>query len=501
MWTSHLIKKRGIYKSLMLINMLSFLIAPFMNSHLFAVDGGAGTAGTQEKEALLAEITGKVTDLITKSMADTANKKDIEKEVASINEKIKALGGDNEIIKQLKEQIDGQKAAIEAMVKASKIQGEELAKMKNGQSLQAQPKSLYGILEDSIMKYKETFLVEKSDTYGSRLSMLDWFKKGNQKSPEFELKDAAYVLKDAVDMGLSTVAQNNVPLLRLTTLAPGVFGNPLSIYPHVLDYFPSRPCGPTLSMLVSYSYTDGSQVQTEGSASGKSSLLLKTVEFPTFRVSTYISMTDKMLDNLPEALSEISRIAPDKIKSKIDSFVYSTAGDDSTSMKGMFAAAKSTAFVPGDYSTSVANANYIDVIEAMIAQVEANDYQAGVVGFNPKDIRLKFNSLKNQLDDSVKDNRLVFTNGKLTGICGLSVVASPKITANTCFVGAVMNVALLGINKNMTLEIGLNGTDFVEGQKTARIGMDLAFGVGDPLAIIYNSDMASSLGTITAATN
>lgn len=444
----------------------------------------------QEKEALLKEITTIVSD----ATKENVKASDLEAKLKSINDRIEKLP--NAEIDELKKQVDELARKNEILERASKEQGVEMAKMR-GVTPIIEQKNLYSIAYNAVMKYKDTFLTEKSDTYGTRLSMLDYFKKGNNKSPEFELEDGAYALKVAVDMGINTVAQTNVPLLRLTTLVPGVFGVPLSIYPHVLDYFPQRPCGPTLSMLVTYSYTDGSQVQTEGSSSGKSSLLLKTVEFPTFRISTYISMTDKMLDNLPEALAEISRIAPDKIKSKLDSYVYSTAGDDSTSMKGMFTATKSTAFVASTYSSSVVGANFIDLIEAMVLQCELSDYQPGVLGLNPADIRIKFNSLKNQLDDSVRDNRVVFTNGKLTSVCGLSVVASKSITANTCFVGAINPVALLGINKNLTLEIGLNASDFIENQKTARIGMDVALGVGDPLAVIYCSDMDADLATIT----
>jgi HK97 family phage major capsid protein len=447
-----------------------------------------------EKEALLKEIKGIITDATKDSASKPEVDAKIEEKLKSINERIAKLPSDE--IDSLKVKLDELAKKNEALENASKKQGEEMVKLKSGQGQNVAPKSLYQIAENAIMKYKDVFLTEKTDTNGSRLSMLDWFNKGNQTSPKFELTDGATALKVAVDMGIDTVAQSNVPLLRLTTLVPGVFGNPLSIYPHVLDYFPQRPCLTSLSMLVSYSYTDGTQVQPEGNASGKSSLLLKTVEFPTFRVSTYISMTDKMLDNLPEALAEISRIAPDKVKSRLDEFVYRTTGDDSTTIKGMFSAAKSTAFVADTYADSVVGANYIDLIEAMVLQCELSEYQPGVLGLNPSDIRIKFNSLKNQLDDSVKDNRVTFTNGKLSSVCGLSVVASPKITANTCFVGAIMDVALLGINKNLTLEIGLNGTDFVEGQKTARIGMDVAFGVGDPLGIIYCSDMTTDLDTI-----
>jgi hypothetical protein len=495
MWTSHLIKKRGIYKSLMLINMLSFLIAPFMNSHLFAVDGGAGTAGTQEKEALLAEIGVMVKGLLVDSMKDSVKKADIEKDVKEINEKIKGLGGDPEMIKALKDQVDSQTKLIEQITKASKAQGEELAKMKNGVSSSVK-ETFISAAKASILNFKDKCLEEITDSNGTRLSILKYFKDGNKNTPVFEINKA-------VDMLQSNIVQNYVGQIRLSELVPQQYGVPVTIYPHVLEYFPSRNITrPNLSMLVTYSYSDGAGTKTEGSAGTASSFLLKTVSFPSFFIDTYIPVSDETLDDLDEVLSEINRVAPSKILDKLDEKVYADAGNDTTDMKGMFVNGdKCTDFVPATYAGTVANANFIDVIEAMVASCETNKYQPDTVGLNPTDVRLYFNSLKDQLDNSVRDNRLTFVNGQLVAICGLKVVKSVAITTDTCFVGAINRVALLGIRQNMTMEIGLNSSDFAERQKTVRIGMRVAFGVGDPLGVIYNSAMASSLGTITKATN
>lgn len=439
----------------------------------------------QEKEALLLEIKGIVTD----STKGVAKQVDIDLKIKEINERIEKLPSAE--IDSLKLRVDELIEKNKALEAASKKQGEEMVKLKSGSNSVAEKKSWIKAAEEAIMKYKDVCLTEKTDTYGTRYSLLEYFQKGNKQTPEF-------VISKAVDMLESNIVQNYVGQIRLSELAPGIYGTPITFYPHVLDYFPQRKITkPNLSMFVTYSYSDGAGTKIEGSAGTASSFLLKTVSFPSFFIDTYIPLSDETLDDLPEVLSEINRVAPSKIKDKLDEKIYADAGNDSTDIMGMFVnGSKCTDFASATYATSIVGANYIDLIECMIASGETNKYQMDTVGLNPTDIRLYFNSLKNQLDDSVKDNRLVFANGQLVSVCGLRVIKSSAITANTCFVGAINAVALLGVRQDMTMEIGLNGTDFKERQKTARIGLRVAFGVGDPLAIIYSSDMATDANAI-----
>lgn len=450
-------------------------------------------------DELIKEIEGKVAGLVADATKEGVTKADLEKKVADINKQI-ADNLTSKEVDELKKRLDEMSKKNEQLEKASREQGAELTKMKNGNTPQTKA-SFKESLKAAILQYKDKCLEEITDVNGTRLSMRKWFEGGNQKSPEFQIKDGSdLITKVAVDMTEANVIQNYAQYLRMTELQPGLVGIPLTIYPSVLDYFPQRNIArSSMAMLVAYSYEDGVGTKTEGSSSSKSSLLFKTVSFPAFAIYTYFSLSDETLDDLDEALSEISRVAPSKVKEAIDGKVYSDAGNDSTDIMGMFVnGSKCTDFTASTYAGSVKNANMIDLIEAMIAACEANNYQPDTVGLNPVDVRLKFNSLKNQLDDSIKDNRLVFVNGKLTSICGLRVVVSAKITADTCFVGKIMDNALLGIRKAMSLEIGLNSTDFVEGQKTVRVGMRVAFGVGDKAGIIYSSQMASDLNTITA---
>jgi hypothetical protein len=55
---------------------------------------------------------------------------------------------------------------------------------------------------------------------------------------------------------------------------------------------------------------------------------------------------------------------------------------------------------------------------------------------------------------------------------------------------------MIGIRKDMTMEIGYNSTDLTEGQKTVVIKVRNAFGVRDKAAVIYSDDISTDVTAI-----
>ena len=451
----------------------------------------------QDKETLLNEITLQVKSLVSESTKDGAKKEDIEKAVKELNEKIKGLGGDSEALKTLNERVEKLAKENEVLIKASKEQGEVMAKMKNDTGTPAKRKSFREAIKDAIMEKKDMVLTTKNDDNGERLSLKDYFvEKGNKNSPLFTIKDGVDVLK--TEMLESSIVQSNVQLLRLTELDPRRVGIPLTVYPHVLEVFPQKQLNrPSMSVLVAYSYADGVGTKTEGGASSISSFLFKTVEFKSFTIATFFTMSDETLDDLGEALDEISIIAPDKILDSIDSKILQDGGNGTTDIMGLFVGGTTcTDFVPATYASLVAGANIIDLISKMKLSIRKLKYKPNFVALNATDID-NIGSLKDQLDNSISDRRLVFNaNGELVKICGLTVVENDAITADQCVVGDTSQ-AIIGIRKAITMEIGLNAADFTEGQKTVRLTTRLAFGVRDKAAFMFTNQMAADTTTIT----
>jgi len=434
----------------------------------------------QEKEALLNEIKSLITD----STKEIVTEKTLNARIEAINKKIEEAFKSHDEIKTLRESVD--KLSEETITNAATIKALNEKPQVNKNE---KPKSFKAALMDAIKAHPE-LIKTKTDDNGQRESLIDYIKS-NQRTPEIDITKA-------VDMLESNIVQSNVANIRLTELDPERVGIPLTVYQHVVDVFPSSQISkPYMSLLVVYDYSDGSGTKTEGSAPTQSSFLLKTVEFKAFDIATYFTLSDETLDDLPEAMDELGMVAPDKILASIDGKILRDGGNGTTDIKGLFIGADTcTDFVASDYSGTVVDANKVDLISKMKLAIRKNKYAANFVGLNSTDIE-EIQTYKDLLNNSIADKRLQFNvNGDLVKICGLSVFENDSITANTCIVGAT-NKLKIGIRKGSTMQIGYNGTDFTEGQKTVKVNMRLAFGVRDKAAFQYSADMATDVTTIT----
>jgi len=439
-----------------------------------------------EKDLLLKEIESNVKSLIADSQKDSITKVELDAKVNELNKSI-TDSLDNEDMAALKVSIDGLVVASSDNAAAIKAMAEKAV-----EDVYKAPLSFREVMKAAILSKKDMVLTEKNDDNGKRLSLKDYFtEKGNKQTPVF-------TMKAAVDMLESNIVQAEVANIRLTELDPNRVGTPLSVYPNVLDWMPSRGISkPYMSVLVVYDYQDGAGTKTEGTAPTKSSFLFKTVQFPSFTIATYFTLSDETLDDLEEALDEISIVAPEKINDNVDSQILGAAGDDITALAGILTATKNTAFVPTTYANQVAGANLIDVIAKMKLSCLANKYRPSIVLLNPDDID-NIAALKDGLDNSILDRRMRFDSiGNPISIAGLRIIASTTIVQNTAIV-LDSTKTVIGKRRDMTLEIGYNGTDFTEGQKTVMIKIRVAFAVRDKAGIIYSSDLAAAKATIDA---
>lgn len=436
------------------------------------------------------ELLGQIKQLISDSTKDAVTEKELNKRIEAINKQLETLNSkeDNH------EEVAGLKSSIDDLVEKINQNSIELKSLRE-EGLKAKvekPKTIRDLMKEAIMAKEDIFLKKKNDDYGERYSMKEWFtEKGNQNSPTF-------TLKAAVDMLQSNIVQNYVSYQRLSELDPNRVSIPLTIYPHVLSSMNvKRTNKPYMALLVAYTYFDGSGTKTEGSASSKSSVLFKTVNFPTFTIATYATLSNETLDDLEEALDELAMVVPDKLMDSLDGKVLSASGDDSSDIAGLFTANKMTAFA-STWDGTIPNATIVDLISKMKLQCEGNKYKPTEVWLNPTDID-NMAALKNDISDSVTDRRVVWgANGVPVAVCGLMVKPNTNVTADTC---AVVDgrQPWIGLRKDVTMTMGYNGTDLTEGQKTVVFEMRAAFGVRDKAGVIYSSGIATDVAAITSA--
>lgn len=436
------------------------------------------------KETLLSEIK----QLITDNSKGAVTEKQLNDSIAAINTKLETINNkenNHDEVLALKESVD----ALAEQLNKNSLEMKSLRE--NGiETKPAEVKNFRSALKAAILEHKDTLLKEVNDDYGKRISMKSYFEDGNRISPTI-------TIKSAVDMLQSSINGNYVDSLRLTALDPQRVGTPLSIYPHVITDMPVKGITkPYMALLVVGTYVDGSATKTEGAASAKSSFLLTTVSFKAFYLATYFTLSDETLDDLEEVLDEISTVAPDKILDLIDTKILNgSAGDDATDIRGMANAAKHTAFDSTTYATTVKNATIIDLIAKAKLQAETAKMKPNEIWLNPLEVD-NMAALKNDIADSVMDRRVVFdAQGYPVSVCGLRIKKNTEVTADTLFV-IDRNQLQIGVRKDMNMEIGRNGTDLTEGQRTVVLKIRVAFGVRNKLGVVYSATVATDVAAI-----
>ena len=434
----------------------------------------------EEKDLLLKEI--KV--LIADASKEGVKKADLDKTIADLNDRISKLS--NADIDALPEKVNA------LIAENARLAGEVKAMNEKASKQEVKPLTFADALVEAVKEAAKNVPSLYTEKDG-KISMKDYFTKlANRQTPEMPIN------KIAVDMSQANIVGSNVNTIRLTDLDPNRVGTPLAVYAHVLDWMPTKSVsGKFMSILVVHTYEDGSGTKTQGSTASKSSFLLKTIEFVTATIGTKFRVTDESLDDLPEIMQEIAIVAPSKIKDNVDSQILGSAGDDTSTIKGLLAASKKTDFASGTtYATSIPAANKVDVISMMKDQAETSKYLVDTVLLNPLQVR-KIAAEKDQLDNSKTDRRVTFDAlGEPVAVNGLMIRRNTNIAAAAAVVLA-SNMVQIGDRKQMTLEVGYDGNDFTEGWKTVRINVRLAFAVRDPLAVIYCSDIDAAVSAIT----
>jgi hypothetical protein len=116
---------------------------------------------------------------------------------------------------------------------------------------------------------------------------------------------------------------------------------------------------------------------------------------------------------------------------------------------------------------------------------------------NPLDVT-KLSSAKDEINNSITDRRVVFSViGEPTMVAGLRIIKTTAVAANAMVVLDSKQL-MIGKRKDMTMEIGYNGTDLTEGQKTVIIKTRIAFGVRDKAAVVYCASISAAVAAMKA---
>lgn len=498
MFTTNLVKKKGIYNALHIINFLAILIAPFANMQFRAVDEGGGTAGEQEKEQkekdeLLKVIQGTIQEALTNNEKNLYTKEQLDTKLGEINKEI-AKNLNTEDIKKLNTDVTEMLKEQSAIKESLETQAIEIKKLGDNGGSKTEPLKLGDIIAKQLT---EQGYLEKNEGL-SNLAGVDVMRvKGNSNATKslvnFETKAAidmttALMLLPGSDPGTSigymTAYQMQEVLLNSSTDMSML--EVLPVTPITDKYF---------GVVVEYTEVDGTATTAENAAAGQSSFLLKTEEFKVFKINTYFKTSEENLEDISTLVAKMNRIGADRIKQKVNEKILAATGNGTTDIKGMLVVGNFTAFASATYANSVKAANTINLIGKMKLQAELTDDKVNVVILNPADIDI-IEQDKDAIDNSVNDRSVVFDSlGRLVSIKGLLVVKTKKMTSNTCVVMS-NEAAEVGLRKGINVVIGLDSDDLTKGMRTLVIGTRLAMGVGKASAIIYSASITGDVGII-----
>ena len=440
------------------------------------------------------DLIQKIDDLsnqFTERMKSAATKDELESIKAAAKEETKQL------IESVKASVPAElQAKIDEQDERLKAQGEALELIKtNGLPEQAKPKTLRESLKEAII---ESGYVEKYSTeFGDRYRI----KGSGNKSFGIEID---FGNKSAVDMNTANAVRPgsnpgvNVGFLTNYGMNPVELAS--SMNQHFIGAgFPVEPITEKYyGVIMEVTETDGAAVKAETAAAGDSSYLWKTIEYKVFDFSCKFRVHQNTLDDIDRVVNRITTIGVDRLLSVIDTNVLNSSGDNSATPYGITTSGYYTAYDTTLRTGLVVKPNIVDVIKNMVLQANNADQDVDTVVINRTDVA-EIENLKDENANTVNLAGIrLGTNGKLEYIYGLKVIINNKQTARKLHVLKLSDSLQFGDRQLTKLRMGYDQTtDFSKNIVTLQLDARAAIGIGNPLSIIYCSDVDAAITALT----
>ncbi len=421
--------------------------------------------------------------IATEAAAGKMTKTEVDAELEKLEKKSKDFT--NAELKKVSDDL----AKVQDDLKKSQL---EIKEMKGGKLEQKEGKKGFGTLLYDALKgagHIEEYVVDA--TRGKKAKMMKGYDNNSTKIS----------LKAAIDMTTAlTLTPGQDPGVNIGFLTDYKMRDvliDLTKDTHAIQFLPTDPIvDKYMGVLVEYTYFDGSALKAaDGTASGKSSLKFKTLEFKVFTIATHFRVSKENLADIDRLVSKLNRIAPDKILTTLDTRIFSATGDNSTDIKGMYVAGNYTAFVAATFENTVEAANIVDLIRKMRLQAYNADQDVNAVVLHPTQID-EIEGLKDLDENYLQARGIVYdTMGNLVRVHGLAVIKN-KIPTTSKVTVMWNEAAEIGIREDINFEIGLDGSDLTEGMRTIVFEMRAAFGVGKPAGIVVSTNPTADINTI-----
>ena len=191
----------------------------------------------------------------------------------------------------------------------------------------------------------------------------------------------------------------------------------------------------------------------EGGTMPTSTNTLTAVSFAVKKFAHIFQMSDEYLDDVQGASQFIVNQISGGLITKLNADIITDI------------LANDTDFAAGNFANAISQANELDVLMVAINQMRLGNYNPSVIFLNPDDYT-KIQVLKSSASEYLNANRNeLFGQNSLNGV---TIAQSPAVTSGVCHVMDANRYGSFYNRQQVSVQIGLSGTDFSEGQQTAR---------------------------------
>lgn len=228
----------------------------------------------------------------------------------------------------------------------------------------------------------------------------------------------------------------------------------------------------------------------EGDTKTQLSVRYEEATMSVKKIAVYGKVTTEMMADLPQLISYIENNLMKRMDIVVENQLL-TGNGLADNLKG--AKTYATAFTGGSSALKIDNANEFDVISALSLQCQEANGMPNAVFVHPQTLTL-MKTLKSTLDGQYLYPRWADSDGLL--IDGLRVIPSLAVTANE-FIGGDLSVLNVLFREELALQIGLDGSDFINNKKTMLVEKRLAQYVSaNDTAVLIKGDFTTAKAAI-----
>lgn len=295
---------------------------------------------------------------------------------------------------------------------------------------------------------------------------------------EFDKKTAYEITSDGSGDGVTNyVTGYNSTAVVPVQYQPGIVYDPTRVT-HVRDLISQgTTTSNTVAYVQEYSLTDGSGTTDEGATYNQSDFTLKRVDAVVTKLTTYLIISDEMLEDVEGLTSYITTRLPEKLRAYEDTWLL----EDAT--YGILT--KGTAYVDDLADSTI---NRYDILCSAAEQIVDDEYRPTAIMMHPGDV------LDMKLEKDSNGQYImpwIFMNGGIA-VDGLPVVQSTAIDEGTFLVGDFKRGAQVFDRRQLSIEFSNSNDDnFIKGMVTVRISERIALVVYRPKCFVYGTFAAA----------